>query len=564
MSTTNNDTPAVAAAPAAPPSRKPPTDSTEQQSQQQSASHRDGRSGRGGRGQGASRGRGVNTNGKRNKNMGRNEYNRHQDDNGRKRPRTDWKPLEGVDDADREERKPKRKVAVMISYCGSGYKGMQLNPPFKSIEGDLFEAFVQAGAISRANSDDPKKSSFVRCARTDKGVHAAGNVVSLKLIVEDPEIVPKINAALPEQIRVWDIIRTTGSFSCYQLCDSRKYEYLVPSHVFLPPHPGSFLAKACLKYAKQEDDLEGYLSRQKEVEDWWTTVNDKVIQQLGDEARPVIEKVMAEEEKPVDKQEDTEPNEAIEGEKDGEKDGEDSLARKVREIYMQEKRAYRISPERLERVREAFRQFVGTNNYYNFTIDKTFKDPSAKRHIRSFEVNDPFVISSTEWLSIHVHGQSFMMHQIRKMVGLAMMVVRSGCVPSRITEAFGPRKIAVGKAPALGLLLEHPLFTHYNEKISKGFDREPLDFEKYKDDIDAFKQKFIYSKIYDQEERENTFTAFVQYLDCYRSPTYLYLTSAGFKVLDEAAAKSGGKLPAPKEEPDNESDEETMIGTEEG
>lgn len=45
----------------------------------------------------------------------------------------------------------------MISYCGSGYKGMQLNPPFKSIEGDLFEAFVQAGAISRANSDDPKK-----------------------------------------------------------------------------------------------------------------------------------------------------------------------------------------------------------------------------------------------------------------------------------------------------------------------------------------------------------------------------------------------------------------------
>lgn len=56
----------------------------------------------------------------------------------------------------------------------------------------------------------------------------------------------------------------------------------------------------------------------------------------------------------------------------------------------------------------------------------------------------------------------------------------------------------------------------------------------------------------------------MQYLDCYRSPTYLYLTSAGFKVLDEAAAKSGGKLPAPKEEPDNESDEETMIGTEEG
>lgn len=54
----------------------------------------------------------------------------------------------------------------------------------------------------------------------------------------------------------------------------------------------------------------------------------------------------------------------------------------------------------------------------------------------------------------------------------------------------------------------------------------------------------------------------MQYLDCYRSPTYLYLTSAGFKVLDEVVAKSGGKLAVLKEEPD-ESDEE-MAGLEEG
>ena len=46
----------------------------------------------------------------------------------------------------------------MISYCGTGYKGMQLNPPHKSIEGDLFAAFVAAGAISQANSNDPKKA----------------------------------------------------------------------------------------------------------------------------------------------------------------------------------------------------------------------------------------------------------------------------------------------------------------------------------------------------------------------------------------------------------------------
>ncbi len=102
-----------------------------------------------------------------------------------------------------EDKKPKRKVAVLIGYSGTGYKGMQIDPKQKTIEGDLFAAFVAAGAISKANADDPKKSSLVRCARTDKGVHAAGNVVSLKLIIEDPDIVYKINSHLSPQIRVW-------------------------------------------------------------------------------------------------------------------------------------------------------------------------------------------------------------------------------------------------------------------------------------------------------------------------------------------------------------------------
>lgn len=68
--------------------------------------------------------------------------------------------MESREEGEKEERRPKKKVAVLIGYCGTGYRGMQLNPPQKSIEGDLFEAFIQAGAISKANSDDPKKVSF--------------------------------------------------------------------------------------------------------------------------------------------------------------------------------------------------------------------------------------------------------------------------------------------------------------------------------------------------------------------------------------------------------------------
>ena len=146
-----------------------------------------------------------------------------------------------------EERRPKRKVAVLIGYSGTGYHGLQINHKDKTIEGDIFAALVAAKAISKANADDPRKSSFVRCARTDKGVHAAGNMISLKLIIEDPDVVKKINEALPPQIRVWGIVRTNNAFSCYQACDSRWYEYLMPSYCLLPPHPESFLGKKVLE-----------------------------------------------------------------------------------------------------------------------------------------------------------------------------------------------------------------------------------------------------------------------------------------------------------------------------
>lgn len=86
-----------------------------------------------------------------------------------------------------------------------------------AVENVLFEALVRAGAISKDNSDDPTKVNFARAARTDKGVHAAGNVVSMKMITsvpgEDP-MLDRINAELPNDIRLWDFV---CHFSLHQL-----------------------------------------------------------------------------------------------------------------------------------------------------------------------------------------------------------------------------------------------------------------------------------------------------------------------------------------------------------
>lgn len=46
----------------------------------------------------------------------------------------------------------------------------------RTIEGILFKALVEVGAVAAINADDPKKVDLSRAARTDAGVSAAGNV----------------------------------------------------------------------------------------------------------------------------------------------------------------------------------------------------------------------------------------------------------------------------------------------------------------------------------------------------------------------------------------------------
>lgn len=473
-----------------------------------------------------------------------------------------------------EERRPKRKVAVMIGYAGTGYHGLQINHKEKTIEGDIFAALVAANAISKANADDPRKSSFVRCARTDKGVHAAGNMISLKLIIEDPDVVKKINENLPPQIRVWGIQRTNNAFSCYQACDSRWYEYLMPSYCLLPPHPESYLGKKVLESIKEQGVEEEYATRLNEVKDYWDDVQKNDIQPILDSLAPDVRETVirrmhvadrvssrtasaadatdpksSDEQLPADTSEAKESKRAVEqtveskpetkptgatdpmeidpkdesaieaevvsaiaeeaGEQEVAKPKEvhpvDQALRQIKAAYVAAKRRYRVTPERLSQLQQALDQYVGTKNYHNYTIQKSHSDPSARRTIRSFVANpEPVQINDTQWLSLRVHGQSFMMHQIRKMVGMAVLVARCGTPFSRIGESYGSARISIPKAPSLGLLLERPVFENYNRRAVDQFKLDELDYGRYEKEMREFKDEQIYRRIFELEEKENS------------------------------------------------------------
>ncbi|KAI7856226.1 pseudouridine synthase [Circinella umbellata] len=394
-----------------------------------------------------------------------------------------------TEDGEKEERLPKKKVALLVGFNGTGYQGMQLNPGAKTIEDDLFQALCKAGAISKANADDPKKSAWMRAARTDKGVHAAGNVLSLKMSMPGDDIVRDINSHLPEQIRVWGYVVTKRSFHAKTGCDSRIYEYLLPSSIFMGPSKR--------KIAKEQ-------------------VNENDLKLVYGEEVYYIPRSTPEE-------------------------------NKVKE-------SYRISEETLTKFREAMKMYQGTHNFHNFTIGRGAADKSCNRYIMSTKVEDPIYIDGVEWLSVKLHGQSFMLHQIRKMISMAILSIRSNTPLKIIENAFGSDRINIPKAPALGLLLERPIFGSYNrhakdEKKQQAV-RDGIDFDVYKDTIDAFKREWIYKKIFEEERENAVFDQFISYVDCAMGKDYSYLNSEGIIPEEALITTKFNPKPVPTEDDD--------------
>lgn len=75
---------------------------------------------------------------------------------------------------------------------------------------------------SKPTNPPPPQIHWMRAARTDKGVSAVGQCVSLKMVLEPPGVLERINAALPEQIRVFGFGRTTNGFDSRKHCDRRR------------------------------------------------------------------------------------------------------------------------------------------------------------------------------------------------------------------------------------------------------------------------------------------------------------------------------------------------------
>uniref|UniRef100_A0A8D0L7D8 Pseudouridylate synthase 1 homolog n=1 Tax=Sphenodon punctatus TaxID=8508 RepID=A0A8D0L7D8_SPHPU len=322
------------------------------------------------------------------------------------------------DGEDQNKKLQKRKIVLLMAYSGKGYYGMQRNmgsSQFKTIEDDLVSALIRSGCIPENHGEDMKKMSFQRCARTDKGVSAAGQIVSLKVWLIN-NILQKINDCLPAHIRILGLKRVTGGFNSKNKCDARTYSYMLPTFAFA--------------------------------------------------------------------HKDTDPQDET----------------------------YRLNKETLEKVNQLLACYKGTRNFHNFTSQKGPKDPSAKRYIMEMSCEEPFVREGIEFAVIKVKGQSFMMHQIRKMIGLVIAIVKGYASESVMERSWGEEKVDVPRAPGLGLVLERVHFEKYNRRFGNDGLHEPLEWLDEEEKIAVFKEQHIYPTIINTEKEEKSMLSWLDTL----------------------------------------------------
>ncbi|XP_049776844.1 pseudouridylate synthase 1 homolog isoform X1 [Schistocerca cancellata] len=305
-----------------------------------------------------------------------------------------------------KERVKRKKVAMLVSYSGQGYLGMQRNPGAKTIEEDLLTAMLRAGFIPEEAFTSPQQIQFQRAARTDKGVSAARQILSLKL--PEGANTSDINKHLPDQIRVFAIKRTTKGFNSKSACDARTYSYTLPTFAFMPA---------------------------------------------------------------------------------GEEVSEN----------------FRVSSTIINNVNSVLKMFEGTHNFHNFTSRKKPLDPSAHRYIMNFVCGEPFTSENMEFCTIKIKGQSFMLHQIRKMIGLAVAVSRGHTTIETINKSWKPDRIDIPMAPGVGLVLEEVHYDRYNKRYGNDGLHEPLTWDDVEKELITFREKYIYSAIVNTEISEKCF-----------------------------------------------------------
>ncbi|RAL59544.1 hypothetical protein DID88_006538 [Monilinia fructigena] len=206
------------------------------------------------------------------KEMGRKEFNRQ----GPKRDRTDddqaSKRRKTMHNGESEPTAFSNGVAVMIGYAGTGYKGLQINTKEKRLRAICSRLLLQLVQYRKPTPMTLRNQLWYDAREPIRAFIAAGNVLSLKLITEDPNVVENIqfpsarsNPSLGHRKNYWFI----------QLLSDVRLAV-------------SFLGKELLQAAEKEGVLEKFNKLQEDAASFWTDAEKEFVQPILDNLDPQL------------------------------------------------------------------------------------------------------------------------------------------------------------------------------------------------------------------------------------------------------------------------------------
>jgi len=121
-----------------------------------------------------------------------------------------------------------RRLKLVLEYDGTDFAGWQTQPGQRTVQGELEKALGEVCGAPTATR---------AAGRTDAGVHAAGQVVSLSTGSRIPEggLLRGLNSLLPRDVAVLDVAEVAPEFDARFSARGKVYRYLVWAHLVGSP-----------------------------------------------------------------------------------------------------------------------------------------------------------------------------------------------------------------------------------------------------------------------------------------------------------------------------------------
>jgi tRNA pseudouridine38-40 synthase len=122
---------------------------------------------------------------------------------------------------------------ITLAYDGAGFSGWQAQPGQRTVQGELERAWLEiTGETVRFNA----------AGRTDAGVHAAGQVVSVESAtgITHDSLVGALNAKLPEDAAVVNVELAADGFHATHDAKFKRYRYSIYNHPRRPVFVGNY------------------------------------------------------------------------------------------------------------------------------------------------------------------------------------------------------------------------------------------------------------------------------------------------------------------------------------